>query len=124
MQGMIRLVSAIGRFDCVRRYSRHQLNNVVSHGHEPLAPRRTPTHGLYRMERKPVESLQPGSRDDISKTLPHERCPMTADRTEATSLWDRTTAPQSPYTTQQVIRGLVVFAIGIAVTVGIPLLLT
>lgn len=49
---------------------------------------------------------------------------MTEDPNHTESIWDRTTAPQSQYTTQQVITGLVVFTIGLVVTVGIPLLLT
>lgn len=35
----------------------------------------------------------------------------------------RTTAPQSPYTTRDVAIGLVVLAVGLVVTVAVPLLL-
>lgn len=49
---------------------------------------------------------------------------MTAEPTQAEDIWDRSTAPQTPYTTRQVIIGLIVFGIGLGVTVGIPLLLT
>lgn len=35
----------------------------------------------------------------------------------------RTTAPQSPYSTRDVAIGLVVLTVGLAVTVGVPLVL-
>lgn len=36
-------------------------------------------------------------------------------------VWARSTAPQSPYRMRQVGIGFVIFAIGVAITVGIPL---
>lgn len=38
-------------------------------------------------------------------------------------VWTRSTAPQSPYGMRQVGIGIVIFAIGIAITVGIPLVM-
>ena len=39
-------------------------------------------------------------------------------------IWARSTAPQSPYTMTQVGTGIVIFGIGLVVTVGLPLLAT
>lgn len=38
-------------------------------------------------------------------------------------VWARSTAPQSPYGMRQVGIGVVIFVIGIAITVGIPLVM-
>lgn len=38
-------------------------------------------------------------------------------------VWDRTTAPQSPYSSREVGIGLLVFLIGTGVIFGLPLLL-
>lgn len=38
-------------------------------------------------------------------------------------VWDRRTAPQSPYSVRQVAVGLVVFVIGAVVAFGIPLVM-
>lgn len=40
-----------------------------------------------------------------------------------TDIWARETAPQSPFTTRQVGVGVVVLAIGLAVSFGLPLFL-
>lgn len=42
---------------------------------------------------------------------------------EATGIWARTTAPQTPFTMSQVGTGFVVLAIGLLVAFGLPLLL-
>ncbi len=46
------------------------------------------------------------------------------DATEADGIWTRSTAPQSPYSMSQVGTGIVIFVIGLLITVGIPLVLT
>ena len=38
-------------------------------------------------------------------------------------IWERETAPQSPYTSRDVAVGVVVAVIGVAVTFGLPLVL-
>jgi hypothetical protein len=40
------------------------------------------------------------------------------------SIWSRTTAPQSPYSTGDVTKGILVLIIGLLIIAGIPLLLT
>lgn len=45
------------------------------------------------------------------------------DAEEDEGIWARSTAPQTPYTMGQVGTGIVIFAVGLIVTVGLPLLL-
>lgn len=51
---------------------------------------------------------------------------MTGEHAEtagAEGIWARTTAPQSEFTTRQVGIGILVLALGLLITVAIPLLL-
>ena len=71
-------------------------------------------------------ALQPqGDRVDTLKGRPGEDGYMTDDPTdsEATGIWARTTAPQSPFTMGQVGTGLIVLAIGLLVAFGLPVFL-
>lgn len=73
-----------------------------------------------------------GSRDrqgvdpDRLKGSAEEAANMTEDATEGedAGIWARATAPQTPYSGRQVGIGLIVFVVGVAVTFGIPLVLT
>lgn len=49
---------------------------------------------------------------------------MTADTSPSVrdeAVWDRSTAPQSPYTGREVAIGFVVFLVGAAVAFGLPI---
>lgn len=46
-----------------------------------------------------------------------------AETGDAEGIWARTTAPQSGFTTRQVGIGILVLALGLLITVAIPLLL-